>query len=89
MSTLPQAFQNQMKRLLGEAGFFAYEKSLTEPVKRALRVNLLHFPDGKAPCDIEGMGENVPWAKGALPRSALRRSCKIHLGKSRKTARIP
>ena len=54
-----------MKRLLGEAGFFAYEKSLTEPVKRALRVNLLHFPDGKAPCDIEGMGENVPWAKGA------------------------
>ena len=65
MSTLPQAFQNQMKRLLGEAGFFAYEKSLTEPVKRALRVNLLHFPDGKAPCAIEGMGENVPWAKGA------------------------
>ena len=54
-----------MKRLLGEAGFFAYEKSLTEPVSRALRVNLLHFPDGKAPCDIEGMGDAVPWAKGA------------------------
>ena len=54
-----------MKRLLGEAGFFAYEKSLTEPVTRALRVNLLHFPDGKAPCAVEGIGENVPWAKGA------------------------
>ena len=54
-----------MKRLLGEAGFFAYENALREPVTRALRVNLLHFPDGKAPCEIEGMGDAVPWAKGA------------------------
>ena len=28
MSELPQAYISQMKRLLGEAGFFAYEKAL-------------------------------------------------------------
>ena len=65
MIILPQAYQNQMKRLLGEAGFFAYEKALGEPVTRALRVNLLHCPDGVPPCGIEGMGEAVPWARGA------------------------
>ena len=64
MNHLPQAYINQMKRLLGEAGFFAYEKSLDEPVTRALRVNLLLCPDGKLPCAIEGAGEEVPWARG-------------------------
>jgi len=64
MNKLPEAYVNQMKRLLGEAGFFAYEKSLSEPVTRALRVNLLLCPDGKLPCEIEGTGEEVPWAKG-------------------------
>ena len=64
MTKLPEAYVNQMKRLLGEAGFFAYEKSLSEPVTRALRVNLLLYPDGKLPCEIEGTGEEVPWAKG-------------------------
>ena len=54
-----------MKRLLGEAGFFAYEKALGEPVTRALRINLLLAEDGKAPCAIEGLGQAVPWAKGA------------------------
>ncbi|MGN0776079.1 MAG: hypothetical protein ACI4MM_05305, partial [Candidatus Ventricola sp.] len=53
-----------MKRLLGEAGFFAYEQSLAGPVTRALRVNLLLCPDGRLPCEIEGVGESVPWAKG-------------------------
>ncbi|MCI6589290.1 MAG: RsmF rRNA methyltransferase first C-terminal domain-containing protein [Clostridiales bacterium] len=53
-----------MKRLLGEAGFFAYEQSLSQPVTRALRVNLLLRPDGSLPCPIEGVGERVPWAKG-------------------------
>ena len=65
MSNLPEAYINQMKRLLGEAGFFAYEKALSEPVTRALRVNLLHFADGVPPCAIDGLGESVPWAKGA------------------------
>ena len=65
MSELPQAYIAQMKRLLGEAGFFAYEKALQEPVTRALRVNLLLFPEGAPPCAIEGLGEAVPWAKGA------------------------
>ena len=46
MNSLPQAYIDQMKRLLGEAGFFAYEKSLAEPVTRTLRVNLLLRPDG-------------------------------------------
>ncbi|MDY3763780.1 MAG: RsmF rRNA methyltransferase first C-terminal domain-containing protein [Candidatus Ventricola sp.] len=65
MNELPQAYIAQMKRLLGEAGFFAYEKALQEPVTRALRVNLLLFPEGTPPCAIEGLGEAVPWAKGA------------------------
>ena len=64
MNQLPEAYAAQMKRLLGEAGFFAYEQSLDEPVTRALRVNLLLRPDGSLPCDIEGVGERVPWAKG-------------------------
>ena len=64
MNQLPEAFILQMKRLLGEAGFFAYEKSLALPVTRALRVNLLLRPDGTLPCEIEGVCEAVPWAKG-------------------------
>ncbi|MBR2942545.1 MAG: RsmF rRNA methyltransferase first C-terminal domain-containing protein [Clostridia bacterium] len=65
MNKLPEAYINQMKRLLGEAGFFAYENALNEPVTRALRINLLHAPDGNPPCAIEGLGNPVPWAKGA------------------------
>ncbi|MDY3831047.1 MAG: RsmF rRNA methyltransferase first C-terminal domain-containing protein [Candidatus Ventricola sp.] len=64
MNTLPEAYVAQMKRLLGEAGFFAYEQSLSQPVTRALRVNLLLRPDGSLPCPVEGVGEAVPWAKG-------------------------
>ena len=62
---LPEAYIEQMKRLLSQAGFFAYEQSLSQPVTRALRLNLLRCPDGKPPCDIEGLGEPVPWARGA------------------------
>ena len=65
MNQLPEAFIIQMKRLLGEAGFFAYENALAQPVTRALRVNLLLSQDGTPPCGIEGLGEAVPWAKGA------------------------
>ena len=64
MNQLPPAYIDQMKRLLGEAGFFAYEQSLGEPVTRALRVNLLTCPDGVPPCNIDGLGAPVPWAKG-------------------------
>ena len=64
MNRLPEAYVSQMKRLLGEAGFFAYEQSLTQPVTRALRVNLLLCPDGRLPCEIEGVKDPVPWAKG-------------------------
>ena len=65
MNKLPEAYIAQMKRLLGEAGFFAYENALQQPVTRALRVNLLLSPDGNPPCAIEGLGDPVPWAKGA------------------------
>ena len=65
MNTLPPAYVDQMKRLLGEAGFFAYERALCSPVTRALRINLLRCPDGVPPCEIEGLGAPVPWAKGA------------------------
>ena len=54
-----------MKRLLGEAGFFAYLDALNQPYTRALRVNLLLRPDGTPSCPIEGLGAPVPWAKGA------------------------
>jgi len=66
MNQLPEAFIIQMKRLLGEAGFFAYEKSLDQPVTRALRVNLLLREDGTLPCELEGVCEAVPWAKGCF-----------------------
>ena len=66
MNELPQAYIEQMKRLLGEAGFFAYEKALGEPVTRALRINLLRCADGEPPCAIEGLGARVPWARGAF-----------------------
>ncbi len=65
MQQLPAAYIGQMKRLLGEAGFFAYQNALEQPYTRALRINLLRCPDGAPPCAIEGMGEAVPWAKGA------------------------
>ena len=54
-----------MKRLLGEAGFFAYLAALDQPYTRALRINLLLRPDGTPPCDIPGLGAPIPWAKGA------------------------
>lgn len=53
MSHLPDAYIAQMKRLLGEAGFFAYEQSLAQPAERALRINLLLCPDGAPPCEID------------------------------------
>ena len=65
MQPLPKEFEEQMKRLLGEAGFFAYLDALNQPYTRALRVNLLLRPDGTPPCPVEGLGAPVPWAKGA------------------------
>ena len=65
MDQLPVAYREQMKRLLGEAGFFAYEKALEKPYERALRVNLLRCADGVPPCPVEGLGERVPWCEGA------------------------
>ena len=65
MQPLPKEFEEQMKRLLGEAGFFAYLDALNQPYTRALRINLLLRPDGTPPCPIEGLGTPVPWAKGA------------------------
>ena len=65
MQKLPDGFESQMKRLLGEAGFFAYREALEAPVQRALRVNLLLRPDGTMPCALDGLGDPVPWAKGA------------------------
>ena len=63
--TLPAAFIEQMKRLLGEEGFLRYLASLDESVTKALRINLLRCPDGVPPCTIDGLGAAVPWTKGA------------------------
>ena len=62
---LPEGYAAQMRRLLGEDGFAAYLRALDRPHERALRINLLRCPDGVPPCQIEGLGECVPWAKGA------------------------
>ena len=62
---LPEGYPEQMKRLLGEDGFAAYLRALERPHERALRVNLLLHPDGAPGCAIDGLGERVPWAKGA------------------------
>ena len=62
---LPEGYAAQMKRLLGKDGFDAYLRALSRPHERALRVNLLRCPDGMPTCAIEGLGEHVPWAKGA------------------------
>ncbi len=62
---LPNAYIEQMKRLLGEEGFIRYLASLDAPVTKALRINLLRCPDGVPPCGIEGLGDAVPWAQGA------------------------
>ncbi|MBR5287486.1 MAG: RsmF rRNA methyltransferase first C-terminal domain-containing protein [Clostridia bacterium] len=62
---LPLAYIEQMKRLLGDEEFEKYLAALDAPVTKALRINLLRCPDGMPPCDIEGLGEAVPWAKGA------------------------
>ncbi len=64
-AALPEGYAEQMKRLLGEAGFFAYLHALSMPTERALRVNLLLRPDGVPHCKIDGCGAPVPWARGA------------------------
>ena len=65
LAALPEGYAAQMRRLLGEAGFFAYMESLARAPERALRVNLLLCPDGAPPCEIEGLADPVPWARGA------------------------
>ena len=65
LAALPEGYAAQMRRLLGEAGFFAYLEALACAPQRALRVNLLLRPDGTPPCEIDGLGERVPWAEGA------------------------
>lgn len=64
-TNLPAAFVAQMERLLGKEGLAQYIAALDEPVTRALRINLLRCPDGVPPCPIEGLGDAVPWARGA------------------------
>ena len=66
------AYVKEMKSLLGSAGFFAYEKAMEQPPQRALRYNLLFWPDGQPPFADAFASEKVPWAKGAffLPEDA-------------------
>ena len=58
---LPLEFENRMRKQLGEAEFAAYEASLTENVKSAVRINTLKLtPDGfrsVSPFTLEP----VPW----------------------------
>ncbi|MBO4281225.1 MAG: SAM-dependent methyltransferase, partial [Lachnospiraceae bacterium] len=58
---LPLEFENRMRKQLGEAEFAAYEASLTENVKSAVRVNTLKL----SPEEFKELSpftlEPVPW----------------------------
>ena len=45
--SLPEAFLEQMKSLLGEADFFQYLKTLEEPAKKGMRLNPMKCPVDK------------------------------------------
>lgn len=63
---LPDKYINKMKGLLGEDGFAVYEKSLSEPLNHALRVNTLKISVEDfleiSPFDLE----SVPWTENAF-----------------------
>ena len=63
---LPDKYINKMKGLLGEEGYEAYEKSLSEPMNHALRVNTLKISVEEflkiSPFELTP----VPWTKNAF-----------------------
>ena len=61
---LKEAYERQMKSLLGEAGFFQYLSALARPNERGLRMNL-RLAGGEPGAATVFCGEPVPWAKGA------------------------
>lgn len=61
----PQAFLDTLRAQLGEEEFARYLQAMEQPHTRGLRVNLLRWPDGVLPYTIDGLGEAIPWAKGA------------------------
>ena len=67
MTRLHEGYIRQMKSLLGEAGFSAYEAALQRPWERALRLNgrLCPAPAREAAL-FAFCGEPVPWAKDAF-----------------------
>ena len=71
MNLLPEAYIAQMKRLLGEAGFFAYERALARPAERALRL-LLRKPEQARSLGCSGDSSEkagrMPAALAHLPR---------------------
>ncbi len=61
---LKEAYERQMKSLLGEAGFFQYLSALERPHERGLRMNLRLA--GEAPGAAAAFcGGAIPWAGGA------------------------
>ena len=66
---LPEAFELQMKSLLGEAGFLRYLAALSEPPARGLRPNLRFCaPEAGARFGTEP----IPWAPGFFVEAGAR-----------------
>ena len=63
---LKDTYVHEMKSLLGQAGFLAYQSALLQPAQRGLRYNLLAWPDGRPPLEDGLTGDPVPWAEGAF-----------------------
>ena len=61
---LKEAYERQMKSLLGEAGFFAYLRALEAPPVRGLRLNPAFAQDGPGAA-APFCGAPVPWAEHA------------------------
>lgn len=60
----PAAFLERMHALLGEAAFAAFEKALTEPMRRGLRLNRLKCRDVDAFCQATGFALSpLPFAE--------------------------
>ncbi len=60
MKTLPLAFEERMKALLGEEGFAQYARSLEEPAVRAFRVNTEKI-------SVENFSDIDPFSAGKIP----------------------
>ena len=66
MSELPVEYLNQMRNLLGQAGFLSYIDEMKKPYWRGIRFNPQKYSEDQDPLQMaDGVGEHVPWAKNS------------------------